>query len=90
VLPAGSATAPSGQILATVSAIVMVTDPDREAAIDPTLVRDLLGLTLGEARIAVVVGSGVGPRETAKRLGISENTVRSVRCCQSNSNLSPL
>jgi DNA-binding CsgD family transcriptional regulator len=33
---------------------------------------------LGEARVASLVGSGVRPREVAARLGIAEETVRTV------------
>jgi DNA-binding CsgD family transcriptional regulator len=43
---------------------------------DPSLVRDLLGLTLGEARVASLIGSGLLPRTAAERLGISEETAR--------------
>jgi hypothetical protein len=32
----------------------------------------LLGLTLGEARVAALVGNGQGPREAAERLGLTE------------------
>jgi DNA-binding CsgD family transcriptional regulator len=45
---------------------------------DPALIRDLLDLTLGEAKIASLVGSGVPPREAAERLGIAEETARTV------------
>jgi DNA-binding CsgD family transcriptional regulator len=45
---------------------------------DPTIVRDLLGLTLGEARVAALVGSGLSPKEAAARLGIARETARSV------------
>jgi DNA-binding CsgD family transcriptional regulator len=45
---------------------------------DPALLRDVLGLTLGEAKVAAQVGAGASPRVTAERLGISEDTVRSV------------
>ena len=41
-------------------------------------VRDILGLTLGEARVAALVGSGVAPKEAAERLGIAESTARTV------------
>jgi len=41
-------------------------------------VRDVLGLTLGEARVAALVGFGLPPREAASRLGIAEETARNV------------
>ena len=45
---------------------------------DPAIIRDLLGLTLGEARIAALVGTGLPPKEAADRLGIAEETARTV------------
>jgi DNA-binding CsgD family transcriptional regulator len=57
-------------------AIVLVFDPVADEPPDPALVRDLLGLTLGEARVAALVGSGQAPREAAERLGIAEETAR--------------
>jgi DNA-binding CsgD family transcriptional regulator/PAS domain-containing protein len=45
-------------------------------AADPAIIRDMLGLTLGEARIAAHIGSGLAPRETAARLGITEGATR--------------
>ena len=35
-------------------------------------------MTLGEARVASLVGAGVPPREAAEKLGISEETARTV------------
>jgi DNA-binding CsgD family transcriptional regulator len=43
---------------------------------DPAIVRDLLGLTLGEARVAALIGAGLPPREAAGRPGISQETAR--------------
>lgn len=43
---------------------------------DPAILRDLLDLTLGEARVAAVVGLGMSPREAAAKLGLTEETVR--------------
>jgi DNA-binding CsgD family transcriptional regulator len=40
------------------------------------VVRDVLGLTLAEARVAALVGSGLAPREAAAKLGIAEETAR--------------
>jgi DNA-binding CsgD family transcriptional regulator/PAS domain-containing protein len=59
-------------------AIVLVFDAAPDEPPDPALVRDLLGLTLGEARVAALVGSGQAPREAAEKLGITEGTARTV------------
>lgn len=58
-------------------AIVLALDPDASDPPDPALIRDILGLTLGEARIATLIASGLAPRATSERLGVSEATVRS-------------
>ena len=58
--------------------IVLVIEQKSGEPADPAAVRDLLGLTLGEARIAALVGSGLAPKEAAERLGIAEETARSV------------
>lgn len=47
-------------------------------AIDPSVLRDLFHLSLGEARVASLVGAGVPLREAAERLGITEGTARLV------------
>jgi len=76
VLPVRSAASPANEFLTHVRAIVLAIDPNTDAPPDPALVRDLLGLTLGEARVASLVGSGLPPREAAEKLGISEETTR--------------
>jgi DNA-binding CsgD family transcriptional regulator len=53
-------------------------NPAAAGVADPTLVRDVLGVTLGEARIASLIGSGLSPKEAAEKLGITEETARSV------------
>jgi DNA-binding CsgD family transcriptional regulator len=58
--------------------IILVTESKINEPSDPAVVRDILGLTLGEARVAAMVGSGLQPREAANRLGISEDTARNV------------
>lgn len=68
----------AAQFLTHTRAIVLVIDPRAGAPADPALVRDLLGLTLGEARVAALVGSGLTPRAAAQRLGIAEGTARDV------------
>lgn len=58
--------------------VVMVLDLAPGAPLDPGLVRDVYGLTLGEARVAALVGAGISPREAARTLSLAEETVRSV------------
>jgi DNA-binding CsgD family transcriptional regulator/PAS domain-containing protein len=58
--------------------IVLLIDPLVDAPADPALVRDLLDLTLGEARVAALVGFGMSPKAAAERLGIAEGTARVV------------
>jgi DNA-binding CsgD family transcriptional regulator/PAS domain-containing protein len=69
---------PLEPFLTRARAIVLVIDPQASDPADPAVVRDLLGLTLGQARVAALVGAGVPPRAAAQRLGISEATVRNV------------
>jgi DNA-binding CsgD family transcriptional regulator len=38
----------------------------------------LFGLTLGEAKIAAMIGAGLPPKDAAERLGIAEDTARTV------------
>jgi DNA-binding CsgD family transcriptional regulator len=64
------------RMLARARVMVLVIDPQADEPADPSLVRDLLGVTLGEARVAALVGAGRRPREAAERLGISEETAR--------------
>jgi DNA-binding CsgD family transcriptional regulator len=59
-------------------ALVLLVDQQPGVPADPSLVRDLLNLTLGEARVASLVGSGQTPREAASTLGITEETTRTV------------
>ncbi len=59
-------------------AIVLVIEQKIDEPADPAVVRDVLGLTLGEARVAAMVGAGLAPREAAHRLGIAEETARNV------------
>jgi DNA-binding CsgD family transcriptional regulator/PAS domain-containing protein len=66
------------QFLAHTRAIVLVIEQKLDEPADPTVVRDLLGLTLGEARIAAMIGAGLSPKEAAGKLGIKEDTARTV------------
>ncbi len=78
VLPTALSPHPATQFLTHARAIVLAIDPEASGPADPALVRDVLGLTLGEARMAALVGSGLAPREASKKLGITEETARSV------------
>jgi DNA-binding CsgD family transcriptional regulator len=43
---------------------------------NPALLRDALGLTLSEAKVAALVGAGTAPQKAADQLGLAEDTVR--------------
>jgi len=58
--------------------ILLVVDPRPGDPPDPTTVRDLLGITLGEARVASLVGSGLSPREAGLKIGVTEESARTV------------
>jgi DNA-binding CsgD family transcriptional regulator len=66
------------QFLTHTSAFVLVIEQKLEEPADPAIVRDLFGLTLGEARIAAIIGAGLTPKDAAERLGIAEDTARTV------------
>lgn len=78
VLPITASCHPAAQFVTHASAIILAIDPEFGEPADPSLLRDVLGLTLGEARMAALVGSGLSPREAAKQLCISETTARTV------------
>ena len=78
VLPITLSSHPAAQFLTHARAIVLAIDPEASGPADPALVRDVLGLTLGEARMAALVGSGLSPRDSAEKLGITEETARTV------------
>jgi DNA-binding CsgD family transcriptional regulator len=77
VLPAAAGAGhPIARLMSGVRAIIVVTTSNAGQPADPAIVRDLLGLTLGEARVAALVGAGLSPREAATQLGVTEETVR--------------
>lgn len=55
---------------------LFIARPGPEASADPQALRDLLGLTLAEARLAAVLAEGQGLVEAARRLGIAHNTAK--------------
>lgn len=78
VLPIPVSEQSSDRFLTRARAIVLLMNPAVSGIADPSLVRDVLGITLGEARIASLIGSGLSPKEAAEKLGIAEETARSV------------
>jgi|EndMetStandDraft_4_1072995.scaffolds.fasta_scaffold84324_2 DNA-binding CsgD family transcriptional regulator len=78
LLPITAGAHPESHFLTRTRAIVLAIELKSAEPPDPAIVRDILGLTLGEARIASLVGSGVPPKQAAGRLGIAEETARNV------------
>ena len=76
VLPVRPDASVAAQFLTHTRAIVLIVDSDPDEPADPALVRDLLGLTLSEAKVAALVGAGLAPKAAAAKLGISEETAR--------------
>ncbi|WP_156839603.1 helix-turn-helix transcriptional regulator [Novosphingobium aquimarinum] len=58
------------------AAVLFLTDPTDTPPIAAEALRDLLGLTPGEAEVAARLADGLSLAEVADRLGISPNTVR--------------
>jgi len=59
-----------------VAAMVFVSDPARPLEIPAAWIMDAYGLTLAEATVALIASSGASIPETATRLNISPNTVK--------------
>jgi DNA-binding CsgD family transcriptional regulator len=78
VLPIARHHDQSEQFLTHTRAMVLVIEPEAGEPADPAVVRDVLGSTLGEARVAALVAAGMAPRQAAERLGITEETARTV------------
>lgn len=78
VLPIRSLGEESPLMFARARVLILLIDPGSPRIVDPSVIRDLLGLTLGEARLAALVGAGKSPREAANGLGITEESARTV------------
>lgn len=50
--------------------------PGNESSLEPETARELFGLTMAEARLAVILAQGVSLVEAARRLGITHNTAK--------------
>lgn len=55
---------------------VLVNDPEHAPALDAQMLRDWYDLTPAEARVAVLLASGLSVGEIVERLGIGANTAR--------------
>jgi DNA-binding CsgD family transcriptional regulator/PAS domain-containing protein len=77
-IPVAPRDAIADAFLATTRVLVLVSRIGRNEPVDPTILRDLMGLTLAEARVATLVGNGLAPKIAAGRLGITEETTRTV------------
>lgn len=77
-LPVADRDAAARITLGKTELLVLALPIGRKEAVDPTLLRDLMGLTLNEARVAALIGSGMAPRAVAGHLGIAEETARTV------------
>lgn len=75
--PASRANA-GDMMLTRARAMILLADPGADEPPDPAFLRDMLGLTLGEARVAALIGRGMAPKAAAERLGIAESTARTV------------
>ena len=68
---------PVDRLFASARAVVVAIEATADN-LDPSVVRDLLGLTLAEARLASLVGGGLPPKEAGGKLGITEESARTV------------
>ncbi len=50
--------------------------PGDETPLEPEIARELFGLTMAEARLAIILTQGVSLVEAARRLGITHNTAK--------------
>ena len=61
-------------VSASVTILLIGCSPGQAA--DPSLVRDIFGLTLGEARLASIIANGKPPADAAEMLGITVESAR--------------
>jgi DNA-binding CsgD family transcriptional regulator len=58
------------------AAIVIIIDPDSDVRIPAVTLAGFLKLPPGEARVAAEIANGLTPRDAARNLGLTENSVR--------------
>jgi len=66
----------------TARVLVLIVDPSAQSGSAASILRKAFGLTATEARVAALVGSGLGGPQTAQVLGIAPATVKThlARC----------
>jgi DNA-binding CsgD family transcriptional regulator len=62
----------------TAATVVLAAPFVRDAQVDPSVLRDCMDLTVSEARLASLIGSGMQIEQVADRLGIAVGTARNV------------
>lgn len=79
VLPLlGAAAAHLGIVKPDRHVLVVAQHLEQERVVEPSVVRDVFGLTFGEARLSALLAAGHAVREAAAALGITEGTARVV------------
>jgi DNA-binding CsgD family transcriptional regulator len=78
VLPVTPRESMAERFLTHTRSMVLVIEPKPNDPPDPAVVRDVFGVTLGEARVAALIAAGFPPRQVSQQLGISEETARTV------------
>jgi DNA-binding CsgD family transcriptional regulator len=79
VMPFGqSVPSPLRETFLAARLLILAIEHDPAQPADSLIVRDLLGLSLGEARLASLIGTGKSPREAAQRMGITEESARTI------------
>jgi DNA-binding CsgD family transcriptional regulator len=66
----------SERVQASAGAIMFVTDPECVVLQSAECLREIFGLTAAEAIVAQEIGTGAGVKQVARRLAVSETTVR--------------
>jgi DNA-binding CsgD family transcriptional regulator len=72
------AQAAAGEHFTSLRHLILIKTYDPSDTMDPAIVRDVFKLTLGEARLASLIGGGIQVKAAAEVLGITEDTARTV------------
>jgi DNA-binding CsgD family transcriptional regulator/PAS domain-containing protein len=77
-LPLLAGASPADSLFADVETLLLIRQAGPNDPPDHALIRDAMSLTLAEARLAAQVAGGVGLKQAAANLGVTENTARTV------------